>query len=219
MQKTSNLNKPSSPKDRLGQARSGTTPPPSGHTPGSVFLDKRLAKRNGLARMERDPANIPWRFLGGLFLLTLVLYFAGFYGVEHIRSRKGPWVVTFDAESAHPTMTIRQPALGIDGFQVVFKNSNTNGLTSGVVQFDNPKLNAQPMDKTPESSQELKQKAFPVPFGECIYQDLMILPGIVTMNLLGHEIELMPRTLVIDKNEVPWSTAGAQVTLEPHPKK
>ena len=169
--------------------------------------------------MERDPANIPWRFLGGLFLLTLVLYFAGFYGVEHIRSRKGPWVVEFDAGAAQPMMTIRQPALGIDGFRVVFDGANTNGLTSGEVQFNNPKLNAQSMDKTPESSQELKQKSFPVPFGECIYQDLMFLPGVVTMNLLGHEVELMPRTLVVDKKEVPWNTPDAQIVLQPPAKK
>ena len=182
-----------------------------------VFLDNRLAKRNGLCRMERDSANIPWRFLGGLFLLTLVLYFAGFYGLEHIRSRKGPWVVVFDVQATQPTMTIRQPALGIESFKVVFDNPNTNGLTSGRVRFDNPKLNAQSMEKTPESTQELKQKPFTVPFGECIYQDLMFLPGVVTMNLLGHEIELMPRTLVIDKKEVPWNTAGAQITLQPPP--
>ena len=75
------------------------------------------------------------------------------------------------------------------------------------------------MDRTPESSQELKQKSFSVPFGECIYQDLMFLPGIVTMNLLGHEIELMPRTLVVDKKEVPWSTVGEKVIIQPLPKK
>ena len=47
----------------------------------------------------------------------------------------------------------------------------------------------------------------------------MFLPGIVTMNLLNHEIELMPRTLVIDKKEVAWSTPGAQITLQPPVKK
>ena len=169
--------------------------------------------------MERDHANIPWRFLGGLFLFTLALYFAGFYGVEHFRARKGPWVVAFDSQAAQPTMTIRQTALGIDGFRVVFDGVNTNGLTSGEVRFNNPKLNARAMDKTPESSQELKQKSFPVPFGECIYQDLMFLPGVVTMNLLGHEVELMPRTLVVDKKEVPWNTVGGRITLKPSPKK
>ena len=170
--------------------------------------------------MDRMQANIPWRFLGGLFVVTLLLYFAGFYGIEHLRERKGPWQVSFDAAAVSgPVMTIRQSALGIDGFRVVFKGASADGLASGEVMFDEPGRNAQPMDKTPESSQELKQKSFPVPFGECIYQDLMFLPGIVTMNLLNHEIELMPRTLVIDKKEVAWSTPGAQITLQPRAKK
>ena len=47
----------------------------------------------------------------------------------------------------------------------------------------------------------------------------MFLPGIVTMNLLGHEIELMPRTLVVDKKEVPWNKPAAQIVLQPPAKK
>jgi hypothetical protein len=43
----------------------------------------------------------------------------------------------------------------------------------------------------------------------------MCRPGVVTMNLLGHEIELMPRTLVIDKKEVPWSTLGSRFAVAP----
>ncbi|MBT5621764.1 MAG: hypothetical protein HOJ65_13485, partial [Verrucomicrobia bacterium] len=71
--------------------------------------------------MEREQSNIPWRFLGGLFAVTLLIYFAGFYGMEHLRDRKGAWRVNFDtAAGGGPTMTIRQPALGIDGFRVVF---------------------------------------------------------------------------------------------------
>ena len=166
--------------------------------------------------MEREQANIPWRLLGGLFAVTLLLYFAGFYGMKHLRERKGPWRVNFDAAAAGgPTMTIYQPALGIDGFRVVFEGADTNGLTSGELVFDDPGLNAQPMDTTPESSRKLKQRAFAVPFGECIYQDLMFLPGVVTMNLLGHEIELMPRTLVIDKKEIPWSTPAGGIAVPP----
>ncbi len=166
--------------------------------------------------MEQEQSNIPWRFLGGLFALTLVLYFAGFYGVEYLRDRKGPWTVNFDTAAADgPTMIVHQPALGIGGFRVVFGDASADGLTSGEVLFDKPGLNAQPMDTTPESSQELKQRAFRVPFGECIYQDLMFLPGVVTMNLLGDEIELMPRTLVIDKKEIPWTTPGSRITVAP----
>ena len=54
-----------------------------------------------------------------------------------------------------------------------------------------------------------------VPFGKCIYQDLMFLPGVVTMNLLGHEIELMPRTLVIDKKEIPWTADKGKIVILP----
>ena len=75
------------------------------------------------------------------------------------------------------------------------------------------------MDQTPESSQELKQRAFDVPFGECIYQDLMFLPGVVTMNLLGHEIELMPRTLVINKKQMPWDSAKGAIVILPQDSK
>jgi len=183
------------------------------------MLDKSLTKINVLPSMEIGNSNIPWRGLLKLFVLTLVLYICGFYGLEHIRDRKGPWIVTFDASASKPTMTIDQMALGINGFKIIFENVNTNGLASGKVRFDDPILNAQPMDKTPESSQELKQRAFSVPFGECIYQDLMFLPGVVTMNILGHEIELMPRTLVIDKKQIPWKTEkGNFIILQRKPK-
>ncbi len=164
--------------------------------------------------MEREQSGIPWRLLGGLFAVTLLLYLAGFYGMEHLRDRKGPWRVRFDPVAVGgPTLTIHQPALGIGGLRVVFEGASTKGLSSGEVVFDEPGLNAQPMDTTPESSRELKQRAFEVPFGECIYQDLMFLPGVGTMKLLGHEVELMPRTRVIDKKEISWSTPGSRITV------
>ncbi len=183
------------------------------------MLDNRLTKLNGRLSMEIGHSNVPWRGLLKLFMLTLVLYVFGFYGLEHIRDRKGPWIVTFDANASQPTMTIDQMALGINSLKVIFENVKTNGLASGKVRFDDPRLNAQPMDKTPESSQELKQRAFDVPFGECIYQDLMFLPGVVTMNLLGHEIELMPRTLVIDKKQIPWASVEDNIVIFPRESK
>jgi hypothetical protein len=45
-----------------------------------------------------------------------------------------------------------------------------------------------------------------VPFGEVIFQDLTFLPGTVTFNFFGHEVELLPRTLIIDKQEHAWKT-------------
>ena len=45
-------------------------------------------------------------------------------------------------------------------------------------------------------------------FGEVIYEDLTFLPGVITFNLFGHEIELMPRVLVANRREVLWQKGG-----------
>ena len=91
--------------------------------------------------MKREQSNIPWRFLGGFFGVTLLLYFVGFYGVEHLRERKGPWRVEFDAAATSgPTTIIHHRSLGIDGFRIVFEGASSGGLKSDVVVFVNPKL-------------------------------------------------------------------------------
>ena len=74
--------------------------------------------------MGIERSNNIWRVLIRLFFLTLALYICGFYGLEHIRDRKGPWVVTFDAVASSPTMIIEQKALGINGFKIIFENVN-----------------------------------------------------------------------------------------------
>ena len=51
-----------------------------------------------------------------------------------------------------------------------------------------------------------------LPFGEMIFQDPTFLPGTVTMRQFGHEIELLPRVLIIDKKEIP-SGAGQVVEV------
>src|SRR5260370_1195572 len=45
-----------------------------------------------------------------------------------------------------------------------------------------------------------------VPFGSVIYADLRTLPGVVTFDLFGHEIELLPRVLIVNKQEIPWKS-------------
>jgi hypothetical protein len=40
------------------------------------------------------------------------------------------------------------------------------------------------------------------------------LPGTVTLRLFGHEIELLPRVLIIDRKEHPWK-AGDTIRLAP----
>ena len=45
---------------------------------------------------------------------------------------------------------------------------------------------------------------YEVPFGNCVFMDTTFLPGTITFQLFGHEIELLPRVLVIDRQEHPW---------------
>jgi len=55
---------------------------------------------------------------------------------------------------------------------------------------------------------------YEVPFGTCVFMDTTFLPGTVTLRLYGHEIELLPRVLVIDQQEHPW-ISDSTITLHP----
>jgi hypothetical protein len=46
-----------------------------------------------------------------------------------------------------------------------------------------------------------------VPFGDLFYEDLTYLPGVLTFNFFGHEIQVMPRILTINQKEHPWTTS------------
>ena len=126
------------------------------------------------------------------FLLVLALYLAGFYGVEWANHHKGAWEVEFSSDGmGNPSIAIYQPKLKISAVEIIFageKSPATNFSTR--VIFDRP-LTALP------SAQ---------PIGEVIYEDLRALPGVVTFNFFGHEIELLPRVLIVNKKEIPWKS-------------
>ena len=54
--------------------------------------------------------------------------------------------------------------------------------------------------------------AHTVPWGRVKYEDLTYLPGVVTLELYGHEIEMLPRTMYVNRQSVPWITA-TNITL------
>ena len=129
-------------------------------------------------------------------LLIAVVAYIGFFSCDrHLRERKGPWEVRFQTDSsARPWIIVNQPALRISNVKIAFPENRllvTNLLTT--VTFDSP----------------LKQS----PFGKVIFHDLMYLPGTVTFDLFGHEIELLPRVLIIDHQEHPWRS---DATIELH---
>ena len=120
------------------------------------------------------------------FVVVLMLYIGVFNGIEWWRHRRGAWEVTFLTDaSGNPAVIIYQPALNISSVELVFLGEHVlrTNLAEKVL-FDRP----------------LKQ----VPFGHVLYEDLTVLPGVVTFDLFGHEIELLPRVLFINKKEIPW---------------
>ena len=141
-------------------------------------------------------ASRPFRTLLILFALVLAFYLASFYGVEYLRHRKGPWVMRFDrATDGTPIVEISQPHLGINGTRIVFRGEVYTNAAETV-------------------SFALPEPTRPVPFGRVIYEDLTFLPGVVTLDLFGHEIELVPRTLVVNRLGLAWET-GMEIFLTP----
>jgi hypothetical protein len=128
------------------------------------------------------------------FLLALAGYIVFYQIIEHRRTRDGPWRVTFNTGAAGvPDIVINQPKLGITNVQISFVGQ-TQFAMNGPVTL----LFRQP-----------KPVPYEVPFGNCVFMDTTFLPGTVTFLLFGHEIELLPRVLVVDRQEHPWRTDTA----------
>lgn len=123
------------------------------------------------------------------FLLALAGYIILYQVIEHRRIRNGPWRVTFTASAAGvPAVVIDEPKLAITNVQVSFA-----GQTLPATNYPTALVLGQP-----------KPVPYEVPFGNCVFMDTTFLPGTVTFQLFGHEIELLPRVLVIDRQEHTW---------------
>jgi hypothetical protein len=123
------------------------------------------------------------------FLLALAGYIVFYQFIEHRRSRNGPWQVVFTNSAAGgPAIVINQPRLAISNVQISFAAPSLIVTSSPTtVVFGQPKA-----------------VPYEVPFGKCVFMDTTFLPGTLTFQLCGHEIELLPRVLVIDRQEYPW---------------
>ncbi|MCX6923170.1 MAG: hypothetical protein NT154_08175, partial [Verrucomicrobia bacterium] len=123
------------------------------------------------------------------FLLALAGYVVFYQSIEHRRTRNGPWRVSFmtSAEAA-PRILIDQPKLGITNVEIKF-----DGEATGAKSAPHTLLFREP-----------KPVPYEVPFGKCVFMDTTFLPGTVTLLLFGHEIELLPRVLLIDRQEHRW---------------
>jgi hypothetical protein len=123
------------------------------------------------------------------FGIALLIYVTFYTAIEHRRIRTGPWQVTFTNNTASaPAIIINQPALGITNVQVSFVGeSNALPEAARTLQFG-----------------EARAVPFEVPFGKCAFLDTTFLPGTVALNLFGHEVQLLPRVLTVDRVEHAW---------------
>jgi hypothetical protein len=129
------------------------------------------------------------------FVAAVVFYALAYSWLSRKQVVGGPWIVAFtNAIAGAPAIVIHQPQLGVSNVTVQFVGAETpasNG--TGRVIFDKPKR--------------------PLPFGEVIHDDLMFLPGVVTLDLFGHEVELQ-RALILNRQRFDWKS-GATYSLFP----
>jgi hypothetical protein len=129
------------------------------------------------------------------FLMAVALYAASFAWIQHRRVFRGPWEITFISDAAgRPSLAIAQSNLKI----------------SETLTFPGQKIatnNLRDAERFPEAVTSL-------PFGEMVFQDPTFLPGNITMRQFGHEIQLLPRVVLIDRKEIPWR-AGETIEVGP----
>jgi hypothetical protein len=135
--------------------------------------------------------------LVGAAVAALAFYVAGFGINEHLRWRRGPWEVRFEP-GAEPRLVINQPRLGIAGVTLSFPGETAEGPPM-TIRFETPRQ--------------------AIPFGSVKYDDLTYLPGVVTLDLFGHEIELLPRTLYVNRKAIPWTEATRVEVTRPEASK
>lgn len=152
-----------------------------------------------------------WRIFAIPAFLALFGYLALYSCDARMRSRYGPWEVEFrQAPDGIPAIRISQPGLGIREVEVRFAGErlapeSTNGLPV-VVRFEGPLST--------------------VPFGRTAFDDLMYLPGTVVLHCFGHEVQMVPRTLYLNRRGFSWTNeirydlqpAAKLPTLDPPPK-
>ncbi len=127
----------------------------------------------------------------GMALLGYILLYSC---DRHVRSRKGAWEFTFaSSANGEPVLTIDQPHYGISKVRILIEGETFDGPTKRL-RFDRPGIS--------------------IPFGETIFFDTTYLPGSVTFDLFGHEVEVLPRTLILNFNEHPWKV-GELIRLKP----
>ena len=159
------------------------------------------------AQHRSDPRSIemkrdnPAKHFIVAFIIALFGYVLVYHFIENRRTRKGPWQVTFtNSPTGTPAIIVNQPALSISNVQIEFPGAIVTNHQSPVANY---LIFNQP-----------KPVPYDVPFGKCVFMDTTFQPGTLTFQFFGHEIELLPRVLVLDRQEHAWES-GEIIPLKP----
>ena len=147
-------------------------------------------------RSTKHLSENPLRHFVIPFLIALGIYLISYKSIEHRRNWKGPWQVTFtNSISGVPQVVINQPFISVTNVRLTLIGAAMPSAPATTLLFDQP-----------------REVPYDVPFGKCIFMDTTFLPGTVTFRLFGHEIELLPRVLIIDHEEHGW-VSGSEISL------
>lgn len=134
-------------------------------------------------------------FAFGVVLLCYVLM----YGCDrHLRLKNGPWDLNFSRESdGTPRLVINQAALGI---------------TNVILRLEGEIVRLDPTLVRFEGSESVK-----IPYGKVQAFYRSYLPGMIRLDLFGHDVEIRQRALILNCNEREWQSDEV-ITLKPEQK-
>ena len=140
-----------------------------------------------------------WKQLLAVFVCAVIGYVLVFGWIENRRRTNGPWQATFTSVEGLPTLIVNHPKLQLTNISLMFADALTPTNLPQAVAFEHG-----------------RPAPFDLPFGKCVFVDAVFLPGTAACEIFGHEIQLMPRVLTIDRIERPWRS-GEKILLTNQP--
>jgi len=140
-----------------------------------------------------------WKQIIAVFVCALVGYLAVFYWIEYQRRKDGPWQATFTSVEGMPVIVVNHSKLQLTNVTIAFADAPVPTNLTQTVAFEHG-----------------RPAPFDLPFGKCVFIDALYMPGTAAWEVFGHEIQLMPRVLTIDKVERPWRS-GEKILLTNQP--
>ncbi len=140
----------------------------------------------------------PWKTFLLVGLATLIGYTVLFSLLENNRHNDGPWEITFTQVNNSPALLVTHVKLGLTNVTLVFPDAVATNAPQ-TLRFEHGRV-----------------APFDLPYGKCVFLDTLYLPGTVTVEVFGHLIQVMPRTMTIDRVEHAW-LSGEKILLTNRP--